>query len=135
MEFAFFVLRDIKDKSNETVAYLLKGLLPREIIPFFVSNTKTDVSTTLNSFTKEERAKLVRDLKHFKLSFDGLDDIDKGIVTSGGVSVKEINQQSMESKIIPGLYFIGEVLDVDALTGGFNLQIALSTAYAAASHI
>ena len=129
------ILRDIKDKPNENVSYLLRGLLPREIIPFFVINTKTDVETVLNSFTKEDRLKLVRDLKHFHFSFDGLDDIDKGIVTCGGVSVKEVNQQSMESKIIPGLYFIGEVLDVDALTGGFNLQIALSTAYAAASHI
>ena len=129
------LLREIETEPNKDVKFLLAKLLPASFIDFFIENTDTDTSIILNSLTKEKRLKLLKDLKHFKVSFMGLESIDKGIVTSGGVDVSEIDPRTMESKICKDLYFIGEVLDVDALTGGFNLQIALSTAYSCAAAI
>ena len=126
------LLREIETNPNKDVKYLLSTLLPTGFIEFFVENTDTDTATVLNSLTKEKRLKLLNDLKRFELTFVGLESIDKGIVTSGGVDVSEIDPKTMGSKICEGLYFIGEVLDVDAFTGGFNLQIALSTAYSCA---
>lgn len=126
------LLREIEKSPNKDLRYLLGTLLPSGFIEFFVENTDTDTSTSLNSLTKEKRQKLLNDLKHLKLTYMGLEDIEKGIVTSGGVDVGEIDPKTMGSKICKGLYFIGEVLDVDAFTGGFNLQIALSTAYSCA---
>lgn len=129
------LIREIEKEPNKNVLYLLKTLLPEEFIEFFLNNTDTDPDTVLNSLTREKRLQLLHDLKHLPLSFDGLESIDKGIVTSGGVDVNEIDPKTMESKLCDGLYFIGEVLDVDALTGGFNLQIALSTGYSCAQAI
>ena len=129
------LIREIKNAPNKDVYYLIKKLLPEEMINFFVSNTNIELSQKLNSFTKEERASLVGNLKDFKLTYLGLDDIEKGIVTSGGIKVSEINQKTMESKLVNNLYFIGEILDVDAYTGGYSLQIALSTGYAAGNNI
>ena len=129
------ILREINNAPNNDVLYLLTKLLPNEIIKFFISHIDLDVKTKLNSFTKEDRNKLVKYLKEFKFTFISLDDLDRAVVTSGGVNVNEINQKSMESKIVKGLYFIGEVLDVDAQTGGYSLQIALSTAYVASKNI
>ena len=129
------LLREIEAEPNKDVKHLLAKLLPASFIDFFIENTDTDTSIILNSLTKEKRLKLLKDLKHFKVSFMGLESIDKGIVTSGGVDVSEIDPRTMESKICKDLYFIGEVLDVDALTGGFNLQIALSTAYSCAAAV
>jgi len=126
------LLREIEKNPNRDLRYLLGTLLPSSFIEFFVENSATDTALILNSLTKEKRLKLLNDLKHFKLTYEGLEDIEKGIVTSGGVDVGEIDPKTMESKISKGLYFIGEVLDVDAFTGGFNLQIALSTAYSCA---
>ncbi len=126
------LLREIEKNPNRDLRYLLGTLLPSGFIEFFVENSATDTTLILNSLTKEKRLKLLNDLKHFKLTYEGLEDIEKGIVTSGGVDVGEIDPKTMESKISKGLYFIGEVLDVDAFTGGFNLQIALSTAYSCA---
>lgn len=126
------LLREIEKNPNRDLRYLLGTLLPSSFIEFFVENSATDTTLILNSLTKEKRLKLLNDLKHFKLTYEGLEDIEKGIVTSGGVDVGEIDPKTMESKISKGLYFIGEVLDVDAFTGGFNLQIALSTAYSCA---
>ncbi|MCR4632669.1 MAG: NAD(P)/FAD-dependent oxidoreductase [Erysipelotrichaceae bacterium] len=120
------ILREIEEAPNKDVLHLLNVLMPKQFISFFVENTKTDTHVVLNSLSKKARRKLIEDLKHFPLSFDGLDDIDKGIVTSGGVSVKEVDPKSFGSKLCEGLYFIGEVLDVDCLTGGFNMQCALS---------
>ena len=97
--------------------------------------TDTDPEIPLHSLTKETRQQLLNDLKHFRLTYQGLEDIDRGIVTSGGVDVNEIDPKTMRSKLCKDLYFIGEILDVDALTGGFNLQIALSTAYSCARGI
>ena len=127
------LLREIETNPNRDVRHLLGTLLPAGFIEFFVKNTDTDTSVALNSLTKEKRIKLLSDLKHFRLTFMGLEDIEKGIVTSGGVDVNEIDPKTMESKICEGLYFIGEVIDVDALTGGFNMQIALSTAFSCAT--
>ncbi len=127
------LLRETENNPNKNISYLLSTLLPKEICAFFIENTGIDSDLALNSLTREKRKELLDHLKHFRLSFDGLEDIEKGIVTSGGVDVNEIDPRTMESKICDGLYFIGEVLDVDALTGGFNLQIALSTGYSCAT--
>ena len=129
------LLREIEINPNKDVKYLLSTLLPSGFIEFFVENTDTDTTIVLNSLKKEKRLKLLNDLKHFELTFMGLEGIDKGIVTSGGVEVSEIDPKTMGSKICEGLYFVGEVLDVDAFTGGFNLQIALSTAYSCAINV
>ncbi len=129
------LLRQIGETPNEDVGYLLKQLLPNDFIGFFVENTGTDTGIRLNSLNKESRMKLLRDLKRFELTYEGPEDIEKGIVTSGGVDVRQIDPRTMESKLCKGLYFIGEVLDVDALTGGFNLQCALSTGYSCAEAI
>ncbi len=126
------LLREIEANPNRDVRYLLSTLLPKEICGFFIDNSDNDYDCVLHSFTKEKRQNLLKDLKRFPLSFQGLEDIDRGIVTSGGVDVREVDPKTMESKLCEGLYFIGEVLDVDALTGGFNLQCALSTAFSCA---
>ena len=129
------LLREIDKEPNKDVRYLLNTLLPKPFIPFFLNNTATDPTVVLNSFSKTMRQQLLKDLKHLPLSYAGLEDIEKGIVTSGGVDVKQIDPKTMESKLCKGLYFIGEVLDVDAFTGGFNLQIALATGYSCAKAI
>ena len=129
------LLREIEKEPNKDVEYLLSTLLPKEFCAFFIRNTDIDPETALNSLSKEKRHELLKHLKQFRFSFDGLEDIEKGIITSGGVDVNEIDPRKMESKICEGLYFIGEILDVDAMTGGFNLQIALSTAYSCAQGI
>ena len=129
------LLREIEKNPNKNVRYLLSQLLPKEMIEFFINNTDTDENIILNSFRKEEREKLLHNLKNFHLTYLGLEDIDRGIITSGGIDVNEIDPKTMESKIVDNLYFVGEVLDVDALTGGFNMQIALSTGYACAMEI
>ena len=85
----------------------------------------------MNSITKEERQKLIYNIKNFELTIKGFRPIEEAIITSGGIDIKEINPKTMESKIVEGLYFAGEIIDVDAYTGGFNLQIAYSTGYVA----
>ena len=117
------------------MAYLISTLLPKEFCPFFIEHTGIDETTSLSVLSKAQRLDLIKKLKAFPLTFVSLEDIDKGIVTSGGVDVNEVDPKSMESKLCKDLYFIGEVLDVDAFTGGFNLQSALSTGYACAKAI
>ncbi len=129
------LLREIEKEPNKDVRHLLSTLLPGPFIQFFLNNTATDPTAILNSFSKPMRQQLLKDLKHLSLSYAGLEDIEKGIVTSGGVDVKQIDPKNMGSKLCKGLYFIGEVLDVDAFTGGFNLQIALATGYSCAKAI
>ena len=129
------ILREIKAQPNKDVRYLLSRMLPMDILDFFLEKCDVAEDLPLNSLSKDGRKQILHLLKQFPLSFDGLDSIEKGIVTSGGVSVDEINAKNLESKRVPGLYFIGEVLDVDAFTGGFNMQIAFSTAYAAADSL
>lgn len=121
------LLRDIKEDSSHNVFYLLRGMMPIDFIPLFLEKCHVDSYKKCGDLTQSERKMIVNCLKHFSLTYDGLQDVKYSIITSGGVSTKEINSKNMESKLIPNLYFAGEVIDVDALTGGFNIQIALST--------
>ena len=107
----------------------MKNLLPRDLIPYVLDEAKIYGDKKVNQITKEEREGLVKTIKNFKLRFDSLDDINRAIVTSGGIDVKDLDPKTMESKLVKGLYFIGEVIDVDGLTGGYNIQVANSTGY------
>lgn len=126
------ILRDFSLGLNRELKNSLGGLLPQKLIMPFIKRTGLDPTQKLNSVTREQRAGIVNLLKSLPISITGTRPIDEAIVTSGGVSVKEIDPKTMESKLVKGLHFAGEIIDVDAYTGGFNLQIAFSTAYAAA---
>ena len=121
------VIREIQNKENKTVKELVHKLLPKEIVDWFLKVSKINGELDLSTLSKEVRESIVDNLKAFKLTYIGLDDIDRAVVTSGGVSTKEVNPNTLESKIVPGLYFSGELLDVDCFTGGYNLQTALCT--------
>ena len=125
------LLSDFSKKSNKDLINAMGDLLPSKMIEPFISLTGIDSRKKVNSITKEERRVILNTLKHFSIPLDSFRPIEEAIVTSGGISVKEIYPKTMESKIIPGLYVAGEVIDVDAYTGGFNLQIAFSTGYLA----
>ena len=127
------LLSDFSKNINRNFSNSLAALLPQKLIPVMIKLSGIDPYKKVNEITKKERRALLELLKAFPLTIEGFSDINEAIITSGGVSVKEINQKTMESKLVKGLYFVGEVLDCDAYTGGFNLQIAFSTAYAAAS--
>lgn len=129
------VLRDMEENKNKNFSYILKGLLPIRMANEFAKRLGIKEDLKVNSVKAETRKKLIRLLKSFPLKYAGLYPIETGIITSGGVDLKEVNPKTMESKIVPDLYFIGEVLNVDCLTGGFNLQTAFSTAYACAKNI
>ncbi len=121
------VLRDFGETQNRDFVNALGGLLPRSLVPVVVELSGIAPETKVNSIRREQRQTLVSLLKGLPLTITGTRPIEEAIVTAGGVSTKEINPKTMESKLKKGLYFVGEVLDVDALTGGFNLQIAFST--------
>lgn len=123
------ILRDFNNNQNKNIENVLKLLLPQDLIFYILNYANIRGDKKVNQITKEERDILIKSIKNFKLLFDSLDDINRAIITSGGVSIDEIDPKTMESKKVSGLYFIGEVLDVDALTGGFNIQIANSTGY------
>ena len=125
------VLKDFNEKLNKQFKNSLDALLPQKLIPVIIKQSKIDENKEVNQISKEERKHLVSLLKHFEFTITGTRPIAEAIVTSGGVSLKEINPKTMESKLIKGLYFAGEVMDLDAFTGGYNLQIAFSTGYAA----
>lgn len=127
------ILRDFSQTKNKQIRNALDELLPKNLIPVILACSGIDIYKQVNAVTKEERGRLADSIKNLRLHVKGLRGYDEAIITKGGVNVKEINPKTMESKTVHGLYFIGEVLDVDALTGGFNLQIAWSTAAAAAS--
>ena len=129
------VLRDFTKFKNKEFKNSLDELLPKKMIESIVEITKIEPDKKVNAITKQERLRLVELLKDLELEINGFRPIEEAIITSGGVSIKEINPKTMQSKIIEGLYFAGEVIDVDAYTGGFNLQIAYSTGYAAGSHL
>lgn len=129
------LLNEFEQAKNKNITFIVKGLLPRRLVEVFLEKTGIDPEQKINSITVEQRKKIVNLLKNFPLDYNGLYPIEAGIITSGGVSTKQVNPKTMESKIVEGLYFIGEVLDVDALTGGFNLQIAFSTAVACARNL
>lgn len=121
------ILRDFAKFSNKQLCNALVELLPKSMIEPVLKKAELDSRKVVNTITKKERQALLYTLKNFKIKCKGLRPIEEAIVTGGGVCVKEVNPSTMESKIIKGLYFAGEVLDVDAYTGGFNLQIAYST--------
>ena len=123
------VQRDFHENHNRDYINSLSKLLPNKLIPIIVSLSKIPPSLKVNQITKEQRTALVHLIKNFEVDIVRFRPIDEAIITSGGVSVKEINPKTMQSKLIDNLYFAGEVIDVDAYTGGFNLQIAFSTGY------
>ena len=125
------ILRDFNDLKNKQVKNSLDKLLPQKMIPVVLERLAIDQNKKVNEITKEERQKIVEILKNFKLQISGFRPIEEAIITAGGISIKEINPKTMESKIVQNLYFAGEIIDVDAYTGGFNLQIAYSTGYTA----
>lgn len=134
-DFALFsrIERDIVSLKSKQFSSLLDGLLPKSLADVFAKRLNIQKTKKVAQLSKEERENLCKMLKNFKLDFAGLDDIERAIITSGGVSTKDIKPKSMESKIVQKLYFVGEVVDVDALTGGFNLQLAFSMSASCAS--
>ncbi len=125
------LLSDLRVRANQDISNVLGGLLPSKLIYPFLKYVKIDGRKKANLITKEERRAILAGLKSFKFKLTGTRPIAEAIVTSGGVEVKEISPKTMESKLIEGLYFAGEIIDVDAFTGGYNLQIAFSTGYLA----
>ncbi len=129
------LLRDISDDINKSVANMLCGLLPKSAVPHLLAAADVNGEIKCNQLTAKMRANLCNTLKAFPLHPIGFRPIDEAIITRGGISVKEINPKTMQSKKCNGLYFAGEVLDVDGFTGGFNLQIAFSTGFCAGNSI
>ena len=129
------ILRDFQKYANRDFKNALYDLAGHAMIPVLVRLSGIPEDTKVNAITREQRHKLVELFKHFPVSVTGTRPIDEAIITSGGVSLKEVNPRTMGSKLVPGLYFAGEVLDLDAYTGGFNLQIAWSTGYVAGSAV
>lgn len=129
------VLKDFSENVNKNFNNSLDKLLPKKMIPVIISLSGIDQYKKVHEITKEERHKLIKLLKEFPVTIVGTRNYNEAIITKGGISTKEINPRTMESKLIPNVFFVGEVLDVDALTGGYNLQIAWSTGYLAGSSI
>ncbi|HIS48542.1 MAG TPA: NAD(P)/FAD-dependent oxidoreductase [Candidatus Scybalocola faecigallinarum] len=129
------ILRDFGENINRQFGNSLSALLPSKLIPVVVELSGIDGRKTVNAISREERHQLVRLLKNLTMTVEGTRDYNEAIITRGGVSVKEINPSTMESRKVSGLYFAGEVLDLDALTGGFNLQIAWSSAWLAGNNL
>lgn len=125
------VLRDFRKENNKQFKNSLNKLLPQKLIQPVIKKSSINPNKKVNEITKEERRRLVKLLKEFIIEIKGFRPIEEAIITSGGINIKEINPKTMESKKIKGLYFAGEIIDVDAYTGGFNLQIAYSTGYVA----
>lgn len=125
------VLRDFADEQNKDFANSLQKLLPKSLIPVIVKLSGIEHNKKVNQISREERTALCKLLKTFPLHITGFRPIEEAIITSGGISVKEIDPKTMGSKLVNGLFFAGEIIDVDAFTGGFNLQIAFSTGYVA----
>ncbi len=125
------LLRDLELYKNRSMENALTDLLPRSMIPVVLRRLEIDPALQANSLTKQQRRSLVELLKGFSLTVAGKRPVAEAIITSGGIKVSELDPKTMQSKLVPGLYFAGEVIDCDAYTGGFNLQIAWSTAYAA----
>ena len=125
------VLRDFESAPNKQFKNALSGLFPSKLIPVMVELSGIDPDKSVNSITREERLSFVRLIKSVPLTVTGTRGFNEAIITRGGVSVKEIDPSTMESRLVPGLYFAGEVIDVDTQTGGFNLQVAWSTGHLA----
>ena len=125
------LLRDFDKNKNKVFRNSLYELLPQKMIEPFIGILGVNPNKKVNEITKQERQSIIKLLKSFEIQIKGFGPIEDAIITSGGISINEINPKTMESKIVKGLYFAGEIIDVDAYTGGFNLQIAYSTGYAA----
>lgn len=125
------LVRDFDAAKNRQFKNALSGLFPAKMIPVMLEESGIDPEKKVNEISREERVNFSNKIKNFRLTVTGLRDYNEAIITRGGVNVKEVNPSTMESRLVSGLYFAGEVLDVDALTGGFNLQIAWATARAA----
>lgn len=125
------IVRDFSDAMNSDIKNATRHLLPKSMIGEVLRQAQIDPATKIHKLTKENRLKLVDTMKDYTLPLKGLRDIEEAIITRGGVKVTEVDPSTMESKLVSGLYFAGEILDLDALTGGFNLQIAWSTGYLA----
>ena len=125
------LLRTFAENANRDFRNALDDLLPRLMIPVVVRRSAIPPETKVNAVTRAQRQKLLETLKHFTVPVSGMRDVAEAVITRGGIRVKEVNPSTMASKLVPGLYFAGEVLDVDAYTGGFNLQIAWATGRAA----
>lgn len=129
------ILREAQENINKDWSNVIEHFLPKKMIPVMLDKIGIPGNRKMNAVTREERGRIIDAMKELDITLTGFRGYNEAIITRGGVSVKEINPATMESKLIKGLYFAGEVIDVDAVTGGFNLQIAWSTAYAAASSI
>ncbi len=129
------ILRDFKEFKNKQFKHSLDKLLPQKLIPLIIEVSGIDENKRVNEITKTERKRLGKLLKCFAITIKAFRPVEEAIITAGGVSTREINPKTMESKLIKGLYFAGEIIDVDAYTGGFNLQIAYSTGYTAGANI
>lgn len=129
------ILREFETVKNKQFKNAIGGLFPAKLEPVMIEISKISPEKKVNEITKEERRRFIDLIKAFPFTITGMRDFNEAIITQGGVKTKEINPSTMESKKVKNLYFIGEVLDLDAVTGGFNLQIAWSTAYAAVSAI
>ena len=125
------ILRDFEENKNKQIIHAIDKLLPKKMIEPVLEKSKIKKEKKVNEITKLEREELIKTIKQFELTITGFRPIEEAIVTSGGINIKEINPKTMESKLINGLYFAGEIIDVDSYTGGFNLQIAYSTGYTA----
>ncbi len=125
------ILRDFEEFKNKNFKNSLDKLLPQKLIPVIIERSGINPEKQVNSITKQERMQIVKLLKEFDVTLRNFRRIEDGIITAGGISIKEVNPKTMESKLISGLYFAGEILDVDSYTGGFNLQIAYSTGFVA----
>lgn len=125
------ILRDFKEVHNKQFKNALDKLLPQKLIPVMIQKSGIHPEKKVNEITKQERRTLLENLKGFEVEIKGFRPIEEAIITSGGINIKEINPKTMESKLVKGLYFAGEIIDVDSYTGGFNLQIAYSTGYTA----
>ena len=125
------ILRDLSMYQNRAMENALTDLLPRSMIPVVLRRLEIDPQLQANALTKGKRRELTQLLKNFSIPIAGKRPVREAIITSGGVKVSQVDPKTMESKLCPGLYFAGEILDCDAYTGGFNLQIAWATAYAA----
>ena len=128
------ILRDFEEVKNKQFKNSLDKLLPQKLIPVIITRSKIHPNKQVNEITKKEREELIKQIKDFEVIIKGFRPIEEAIITSGGVNIKEINPKTMESKKVKGLYFAGEIIDVDSYTGGFNLQIAYSTGYVAGSN-
>lgn len=125
------ILRDFEEVKNKQFKNSLEKLLPQKLIPVIIQKSNIQPDKKVNEITKKEREELVKMIKNFEMTIKEFRPIEEAIITSGGINIKEINPKTMESKKVKGLYFAGEIIDVDSYTGGFNLQIAYSTGYVA----